>query len=207
MNRYDCQEGPEAVTAARVSKQETNMIIREQAEKVLGGTSPLARWDRYFLRLSLDNASMSKDPRTQVGSVIVGPDREVRSAGFNGFPRGIADTPERLHDRETKMKLIVHGEMNAILNAARVGISTKGCSLYLAATDETGLVWGGPPCTRCVVEIIQAGISEIVSFPVKAVPSRWHDDLAFARTLLAEAAITYREIAYFADFKAAIHPS
>lgn len=152
------------------------------------------RWDLHFLRLALDNATMSKDPRTQVGSVIVGPDREIRSAGFNGFPRGIADTLERLHDRETKMKLVVHGEMNAILNAARIGISTKGCSLYLAATDETGLVWGGPPCTRCVVEIIQAGITEIVSFGVKSAPSRWHDDLAFARKLLDEVGIVYREI-------------
>lgn len=154
-----------------------------------------ARWDRHFLRVALDNAAMSKDPRTQVGSVIVGPDREIRSAGFNGFPRGIADTFERLYDRDVKMKLVVHAEMNAILNAARIGISTKGCSLYLAATDDTGLVWGGPPCTRCVVEIIQSGISEIVSFGAKAIPSRWHEDLAFARTLLHEAAIIYREIA------------
>lgn len=101
------------------------------------------RWDDHFLRLALNNAKMSKDPRTQVGSVIVGPDREVRSMGFNGFPRGIEDTLERLHDRDMKLKLIVHGEMNAILNAVRIGVSTRGCTLYLAATDDTGLIWGG----------------------------------------------------------------
>jgi dCMP deaminase len=153
------------------------------------------RWDRHFLQKALLNTDMSKDPRTQVGSIIVGPDGEPRSDGFNGFPRRIADTFERLHDRDMKLKLMVHAEMNAILNAVRIGVSTKGCTLYLAATDDTGLIWGGPPCTRCTVEIIQAGIVEIVSYRLKAVPSRWHEDLAFARELLEEAGIKYREIA------------
>lgn len=153
------------------------------------------RWDRHFLQLALDNARMSKDPSTRVGAVIVGPDREIRSTGFNGFPRGIADTPERLNDRETKLRLVVHAEMNSILNAARIGTSVKGCTLYLAATDDTGLVWGGPPCTRCTVETIQSGISQIVSYAFKDVPSRWKDDIAFARGLLDECGIGYREYA------------
>jgi dCMP deaminase len=153
------------------------------------------RWDRHFLQLALDNARMSKDPSTRVGAIIVGPDREIRSTGFNGFPRGIADTPERLNDRDLKLRLIVHGEMNAVLNAARIGVSVRGCTLYLGATDDSLLVWGGPPCTRCTVELIQAGLSEIVSFTPKSVPSRWHDDLAFARKLLNESQLAYRELA------------
>lgn len=152
------------------------------------------KWDRHFLGMALYYSKLSKDPSTRVGSVIVGPDREILSAGFNGFPRGIADTEERLNDRDTKLKLVVHAEMNALLAAARTGMRLKGCTLYLAATDETGLIWGGPPCTRCVVEIIQVGICEIVSYPVKAVPSRWHEDLATARKLIDEAGIKYREI-------------
>lgn len=152
------------------------------------------RWDRHFLRLALDNAQMSKDPRTRVGSIIVGPDREIRSTGFNGFPRGIDDTQERLTDRDTKLQIIVHAEMNALMNAARVGIPTKGCTLYLVATDDTGNQWGGPPCCRCTTHAIQAGIVEIVSYPIKAVPSRWHDDLALARTLIDEVGIMYREV-------------
>lgn len=153
------------------------------------------KWDRHFLGLSLYHSRMSKDPSTRVGSVIVGPDREILSAGFNGFPRGIADTPERLNDRETKLKLVVHAEMNALLAAARTGMRLKGCTLYLSATDDSGLIWGGPPCTRCVVEIIQVGIQEIVSYPVKAVPSRWHADLDTARLLIEEAHIGYRTVA------------
>lgn len=151
------------------------------------------RWDNHFLELALANARMSKDPSTRVGAVIVGPDREICSTGFNGFPRGIADTHERLCHRDTKLKLIVHAEMNAILNAARIGTALKGCTLYLAATDDSGLVWGGPPCTRCTVETIQTGISHIVSHPFKTVPSNWADDIAIARNLLEEAGVEYRE--------------
>lgn len=152
------------------------------------------RWDRHFLELAAAHARMSKDPATRVGSVIVGPDREIVSAGFNGFPRGIADTPERLMDRDTKLSLVVHGEMNAILAAARMGARLKGCTLYLAATDSSGLIWGGPPCTRCTVEIIQAGIAEVVSWPFKDVASKWKADIERARGLLAEAGVKFREV-------------
>lgn len=161
------------------------------------------RWDRHFLGLSLYHSRLSKDPSTRVGSVIVGQDREILSAGFNGFPRGIADTHERLHDRDTKLKLIVHAEMNALLAAARTGMRLKGCTLYLAATDQSGMVWGGPPCTRCTVEIIQVGISEIVSYPIKSAPSKWHGDLVVARGLLEEVGIKYRELALGEEIKAA----
>lgn len=153
------------------------------------------RWDQHFLRLTLEHARMSKDPSTRVGAVIVGPDREIRASGFNGFPRGIADTMERLTNREVKLSLVVHAEMNAVLNAVRAGVSVKGCTLYLSATDDSGAVWGGPPCTRCTVELIQAGIAHVVSLPFKDVPSRWKDSIEAARALLSESGVSYREIA------------
>lgn len=152
------------------------------------------RWDQHFLALAVEHAKMSKDPSTRVGAVIVGSDREILSTGFNGFPRGIADTPDRLNDRELKLRLVVHAEMNAILNAARNGTRLRGHTLYLAATDETGMIWGGPPCSRCTVEVIQAGITQIVSRPEKAVPSKWHEDLKLSRQLLSEVGINYREV-------------
>jgi dCMP deaminase len=152
------------------------------------------KWDRHFIKLALENARMSKDPATQAGAVIVGPDREVRSMGYNGLPRGIADLPERLENKDLKRTLIVHAEMNAILNAARIGVSTRGCTLYLALTDETGQVWGGPPCTRCTVEIIQAGIVEVVARPFKLQASYWTESVEQARALLLEAQIRYREV-------------
>lgn len=152
------------------------------------------RWDSHFLRMALEVAKMSKDPSTKVGAVIVGPDREIRSTGFNGFPRGIADTAERLNDRETKLGLVVHAEVNAILNAARIGTPTKGCTMYLCATDATGAFWGGPPCTRCAVDVIQAGIVQVVALPFKTVPSRWKASTDEARKLLTEAGVAFREV-------------
>ena len=152
------------------------------------------KWDAHFLRLALDNCRMSKDPNTQVGAVLVGSDMEVRSMGFNGFPRRIWDSPIRLRDRDTKNRLMVHAEMNAVLNAARGGIATRGTTLYLACTDATGAVWGGAPCTRCTVEIIQAGIRRVVSYPFKSQASRWADDVAYAECLLIEAGVEYIKV-------------
>jgi dCMP deaminase len=153
-------------------------------------------WDRIFLRKALDWARESKDPNTRVGSIIVGPDREVRASGFNGLPRGVADTPERLNDREMKLKLTVHAERNAICTAARIGTALKGCRLYLAAfsVDSPDVVYGGAPCTACAIEIIQAGITEVVSYPFKEGFSRWREDIEFAKDILQEAGLTYREI-------------
>lgn len=152
------------------------------------------KWSSRFLDLAKLVASWSKDPSTKVGAVIVGPDGEIRSTGFNGFPRGIADTDERLTNREEKLNLVVHAEMNAILNAARFGVKLKGCVMYMAATDQSGSVWGGPPCTRCTVEVIQSGITTIVSYPKKSAPSRWHTSLAVAESLLRESGVNLVEV-------------
>src|SRR5262249_37273063 len=123
-----------------------------------GGRRMNKRWDEYFLGIALNCAGMSKDPSTRVGAVIANMDRQILSTGFNGLPRGLTDTRERLENRDIKLQLVVHAELNAILNGARFGTRLKGSTLYLTATDDTGLIWGGPPCTRCSVEIMQAGI-------------------------------------------------
>lgn len=150
------------------------------------------RWHNHFLTLAATIAAMSKDPNTKVGAVVVGPDREIRATGFNGFPRGIRDDG-RLQERDVKLQLVVHAEQNCICNAARVGVSLKGCTLYLAATDDTGEIWGGPPCCRCTVHVIQAGVTEIISRPPK-LHSKWKEDLEVSEKLLLEANIPYREI-------------
>ena len=152
------------------------------------------KWDGHFIELATQIAKMSKDPSTQVGAVMVGSDREILSTGFNGFPRGIEDTLERLTNRDLKLSLIVHAEMNAILQAARNGVSTKGRKLYLAATDGGGQVWGGPPCTRCTVEIIQSGVSEIISPPLGTGFPNWKASIEASFALLKEAGVVYREV-------------
>ena len=68
------------------------------------------KWDQRFLDLAHHISGWSKDPSTKVGCIVVGKDREIRSTGFNGFPRGIADDDERLTNRELKYPLICHAE-------------------------------------------------------------------------------------------------
>ena len=145
------------------------------------------KWDKHFIALAHEHSKMSKDPSSKIGAVIVGPDREVRSLGFNGFPRGIEDTYERLNDRDEKLKIIVHAECNAILNAARVGIPLKGSTLYLSSP------FGGVPCTRCSVEIIQSGITKVVCH-IGDCPDRWKDYLIFSKNLLKEAGVEVETI-------------
>lgn len=141
-------------------------------------------WDARFLLLARHIAQWSKDPSTKVGCVVVGPDREIRSTGFNGFPRGIADSSERLQDRERKYPLVCHAEENAIMHAARIGVALKGCVAYVT--------W--PPCTRCARSLVQAGISEIAYPAGLAIPERWQEDFGISNQMLAEAGLRVRTI-------------
>ena len=72
------------------------------------------KWYKRYLKLAKEVATWSKDPNTQVGAVVVGSKGQILSQGYNGFPRGISDLSKRLNDRDTKLSLIVHAEMNAI---------------------------------------------------------------------------------------------
>ena len=142
------------------------------------------KWDRRFLELASHISTWSKDPSTKVGCVVVGEDREIRSTGFNGFPRGIEDDAERLEDRAQKYPLICHAEENAIMHAARIGISLKSNAAYVT--------W--PPCSRCTRSLIQAGVSEVVYPAGIDIPERWEEDLEIALGMMEEAGISVRQV-------------
>jgi dCMP deaminase len=144
-----------------------------------------SKWDHYFLRLAKEAASMSKDPSTKVGAVIVDQDRNVVATGFNGFPRGLSDDKLDYEDREIKLGRIVHAETNAILSAAQRGVSTKDCSLY---------VWPFPPCMPCALNIIQAGISKVFHPPFSTAPDRWLKSTVLAADAMASTDIRILEI-------------
>ncbi len=143
-----------------------------------------SKWDVRFLELAFHISAWSKDPSTQVGCVVVGPDREIRSTGFNGFPRGIDDSDGRLNDRELKYPLICHAEENAIMHAARTGVSLKGCRAYVT--------W--PPCTRCARSLIQAGVDEVFYPAGLEIPPRWRDDFEMSTGMFAEAGVKTTEV-------------
>ncbi|MEC7706419.1 MAG: dCMP deaminase family protein [Candidatus Thermoplasmatota archaeon] len=141
------------------------------------------KWDKRFLDLAAHISTWSKDPSTKVGCVVVGEDREIRSTGFNGFPRGIEDDEERLSDRNQKYPLICHAEENAIMHAARTGVSLKGNTAYVT--------W--PPCSRCTRSLIQAGVSEVVYPDEIDIPERWQEDFSTASSMMEEAGIKVRQ--------------
>lgn len=144
----------------------------------------MTNWDLRYLSLCDHIATWSKDPSTKVGSVIIAPNgHTVISTGYNGFARGILDTEYRLADRETKYGFIVHAELNAILNAARNGYPTMGCTLYCS---------GLPPCRECAKAIIQAGIAEVVvRVPnTEGIPERWIQSIEDGDRMLKEAVVT-----------------
>lgn len=133
-------------------------------------------WDRKFLDLARFVAGWSKDPSTRVGAVAVGETPNLLSLGYNGFPPGVADLPDRLHDRDTKYRLVVHGEINALINA-----QFRPVTLYVTH----------PPCVRCTVQILAyRSVRRVVSVkPDQDMLSRWAADFEESQRLFAEAGI------------------
>lgn len=110
----------------------------------------LDKWDSRFLQAAAMFASWSKDPSTKVGAVLVDRERRILGTGYNGFPRGVEDSIERLENRDLKYPLTAHAEVNAIL----------GCTLRPAGA--TLYVYPYPPCHECTKAIIQAGVRRVV---------------------------------------------
>ena len=123
----------------------------------------------------------SKDPNTKVGAVAVGSKGQILSQGFNGFPRGILDSTDRLQDRETKYKYVVHAEMNVIYNATYSGVSLDKASLY---------VYGLPVCSECCKGIIQVGISRVyVSKECLELRPHWQESWMRSVDMFSEAGL------------------
>ena len=91
------------------------------------------KWHKRFMEVAELVSTWSKDPSTKVGAIVVGPDREIRSTGYNGLVRGVDDKkPERL-ERPTKYDFFEHAERNAVYNACLIGASLKGCVIYVTS--------------------------------------------------------------------------
>ncbi len=142
-------------------------------------------WDRKYLNLAKEVSSWSKDPSTKVGAVAVGKVGQILAQGYNGFPRGIADTQERYDNRELKYKYVVHAEMNCIYNATHNGVSLNGATLY---------VWGLPVCSECAKGIIQVGVDKIVIPVYNEIPDKWKKSWEETKLLFDEANVIIEEV-------------
>jgi dCMP deaminase len=108
-----------------------------------------AVWDRRYMAVAEQVASWSKDPNTKVGAVIVDLDGKIVATGYNGFPRGVKDLPERYDIQAVKYAYVVHAELNAILNATQ-------------CLNDTILYVTLSPCRECAKAIIQSGIKMVI---------------------------------------------
>ena len=128
------------------------------------------------MTLAYTIAQGSKDIHTKVGSVIVGRDQEIISMGWNGFPRGIDDSVENRYERPVKYLYTVHSEANSILNAARIGVSCKGSTLYTTLFC----------CNECAKMVIQAGIVKVVYAERK---DNWEESFKVSEEMFEEAGV------------------
>ena len=148
---------------------------------ILSLSMVINKWYKRYLRLAAEVATWSKDPNTQVGAVVVGSKGQILSQGYNGFPRGISDSNKRLTDRDVKLSLIVHAEMNAIFNATYSGVSLDGSTIF---------IHGLPACSECAKGIIQVGIKRVVVSKqcIEARP-HWNDSWNKSKAMFAEAGV------------------
>jgi dCMP deaminase len=144
------------------------------------------KWHRRFLEHAKHVAQWSKDPSVKVGAVIVDPEtKQVIGSGYNGFARGVDDTPERYADRETKLGLVCHAELNAILGANQ---SVRGCDMYVYPTFIAPVC-----CSECAKLIVQSGIKRVFGYHCDTVDlaDRWKKQAEYAWITLNEGGVEY----------------
>ena len=113
--------------------------------------------DKNFLNIAKELSFASKCVSKQVGAVIV-KDGRILSTGYNGTPAGYINCSEHWKDEYTKdhhewsKTYEIHAEMNAIIWAARKGISIENATIYVTLE----------PCSECSKNIIASGIKRIV---------------------------------------------
>ncbi|MCL1880480.1 MAG: cytidine/deoxycytidylate deaminase family protein [Actinomycetia bacterium] len=117
-------------------------------------------WDQYFMQIAHLVSTRTTCLRRAVGAVLVR-DKRILATGYNGVPKGIEHCLTRGCLRAElgipsgeKHELCrgVHGEENAILQAAKNGISVDGATCYVTTQ----------PCIMCAKSLINAGVTEIV---------------------------------------------
>lgn len=150
------------------------------------------KWHKRWFSLMHLVEDWSKDTNTKVGCVIVGPYNELRSIGYNGFPRGVHDKVVSRYERPDKYLFTEHAERNALYNASLSGSSVKDCVLYI----------GWCPCADCARAIIQSGISAVIVEDPYFMPAHWAESCSAAVQMFLEAEVevpNVKEVKYRID--------
>jgi len=115
--------------------------------------------NKFFMNTATGLAKLSKCVSFQVGAVIVR-DERIISMGYNGSPKGYLNCCDKFNKENFNRKdhhkwsniYEIHAELNAILFAAKNGISLDGCVMYVTFK----------PCDQCIKNIIQSGIKKVI---------------------------------------------
>lgn len=114
--------------------------------------------EQIFMNIAIEMSLAATCNRAHNGAVIISPNNRILSAGYNGSPSGEPHCEdvgcEIIRDPDGTPHCIrtTHAEMNAIINAARAGVSLKGSMMF--STME--------PCYDCAKAIVNAGIKSVV---------------------------------------------
>jgi dCMP deaminase len=128
--------------------------------------------DEYYLNIAKEVASRATCFRNRTGAIIVRGDQIV-STGYVGAPRGAKDCFERgeclrdklgiPHGKNYEICRSVHSEQNALLNAARAGVSVFGGDIYTYGENpKDGSQRDSFPCFICKKMIINAGLNRVI---------------------------------------------
>lgn len=121
------------------------------------------KWDERFMKLAETVADWSScfQENRHVGAVVVR-DKRILTTGYNGAPEGIKSCAERGECLRRKRNIAsgtmqevcyaVHAEQNAIIQAAKLGVSLEGATLYV--THQ--------PCVICARMILNSGIKRVI---------------------------------------------
>ena len=118
-------------------------------------------WDEYFMEIADTVSKRATCDRGRSGCVVVR-DRQILVTGYVGAPKGLPHCDEVGHQLKQMVHedgtitqhcvRTVHAEQNAICQAAKLGISLNGATLYCRMT----------PCRTCAMLIINCGIARVV---------------------------------------------
>ena len=127
--------------------------------------------DEYYLNIAKEVAERSTCFRNKGGAIIVRGDQVV-ATGYIGAPRKTKDCYERgeclrdklniPHGKQYEMCRSVHAEQNAIINAARAGVSLFSGDMYIYHRDKNGQEMDSFPCFICKKLIINAGLNRVI---------------------------------------------
>jgi len=127
--------------------------------------------DEYYLQIAREIGKRSTCFRNKGGAIIVRDDQIV-STGYIGAPRKTKDCLERgeclrnklgiPHGQRYEICRSVHAEQNAIINAARAGVSLLNGTMYIYIENQKGEKLNSFPCYICKKMIINAGLERVV---------------------------------------------